>query len=136
MTMKTLTSRADIETLVAAFYTKIKVDPLLGEIFNRHIAEDQWPRHLAHLADFWETNLFGIPKFKGSPTAKHIQVDRNLNHSIKPEHFGQWLHLWFETVDELFMGEYAERAKNAARKMSTGQYLMIWQHRSENSTLG
>lgn len=78
----------DIELLVNSFYAKIRVDELLGPIFNSHISENAWPEHLKNLADFWETNIFGVPRFKGSPTQKHINVDKNLNYTISQVHFG------------------------------------------------
>lgn len=131
--MKAIESRADVSLLVNTFYGKIRKDELLGPVFNGHIADEKWPEHLSKLTDFWETNLFGIPKFKGSPTRAHMRVDANLNHSIDQKHFGQWLHLWFDTIDELFEGEYALKAKEAARKMATGQFLTIWQNRPENN---
>lgn len=127
--MKTIQNRTDVHQLVNAFYAKIRKDDLLGPIFNKHIANDQWPEHLDKLTDFWETNLFGIPKFKGNPTAKHRIVDADLNHSIEQTHFGKWLQLWFETINELFEGQLAERAKNSARMMSTGQFMAIWNNR-------
>jgi len=130
--MKPIEDRADITLLVNSFYSKIRIDELLGPIFNSHIAEDNWKVHLDKLADFWETNLFGIAKFKGSPTQKHIIVDKNLNYGIEQKHFGKWLQLWFETIDELYEGEYADKAKNAARRMSTGQFLAIWAERPQN----
>ncbi len=129
--MDVIKNRNDVSNLVQTFYAKIRKDDLLGEIFNGHIPEDQWAVHLCKLTDFWETNLFGIVKFKGNPTQKHINMDANLHYTIEQKHFGQWLHLWFETIDELFEGEYAEKAKNSARKMATGQYLSIWHHRPE-----
>lgn len=131
--MQLITTRKDISLLVHSFYGKIRKDELLGPIFNSHIAEEEWPVHLDKLTDFWETNLFGVPKFKGSPTAKHIQVDKNLNHKMSQVHFGKWLQLWFETIDELFEGEIANKAKYAARKMATGQFLAVWHQRPENS---
>ncbi len=127
--MKTIEDRQDINILVNAFYTKIRKDDLLGPIFNSHIPDEKWPEHLSKLTDFWETNLFGVARFKGNPTQKHINVDRNLNHTIDPAHFGRWLELWFETIDELYQGEGAERAKNSAKKMARGQFMMISQHR-------
>ena len=128
--MKEITSREDIELLVNRFYGKIRQHETLGPIFNSHITEDQWPEHLAKLSDFWETNLFGISKFKGSPVQKHIKVDRQLNAGITQVHFGNWLQLWFETIDELFTGEKADKAKRSARKMATGQFLAVWHSRS------
>ncbi|WP_459212785.1 group III truncated hemoglobin [Aquimarina rhabdastrellae] len=130
--MKTITTREDIKVLVTSFYAKIRKDDMLGDIFNSHIPESHWPAHLEKLTDFWETNLFGVARFKGNPSQKHINVDKNMNHSIDQIHFGKWLQLWFETIDELFVGELAIRAKNAARKMATGQYLVMWNHRNKN----
>ena len=130
--MEQIKNRADIENLVKCFYSKIRQDDMLGPIFNTHIPNDMWKVHLDKLTDFWETNLFGVAKFKGSPTQKHINVDKNLNYGIEQKHFGKWLELWFETIDDLFIGEYADKAKNSARKMSTGQFLAIWQQRPQN----
>jgi len=59
-------------------------------------------------------------------------VDANLNYTIEQTHFGKWLQLWFETIDELYEGELAIKAKNSARNISTGQFLMIWNNRPEN----
>lgn len=127
--MKKIENRSDVNHLVNCFYAKIRENQLLGPIFNRHILENEWPEHLDTLTDFWETKIFGIPKFKGNPTLKHVTVDKNLNHTIEQKHFEEWLQLWFETIDELFEGESAQKAKNAARKMATGQFLAILHQR-------
>lgn len=129
--MKDIENREDISQLVNAFYTKIREDELLGPIFNAHIAPEAWPGHLEKLTDFWETNLFGVPKFKGNPSLKHVNVDKNLNYSVEQLHFGRWLQLWFATVNELFSGDLAIRARESARKMASGQFMMIWNHRPE-----
>lgn len=55
-----------------------------------------------------------------------------MNYSIEQTHFGVWLQLWFETIDQLFEGELAFKAKQSARKMATGQFLTIWNNRPEN----
>ena len=130
--MKALGSRLDLRVLVESFYSKIRKDEILGPIFNKHIAEDEWPPHLAKLTDFWEMKLLGGTNFQGSPTRKHIDVDRASGHTISQEHFAHWLRLWIETVDESFAGDLAERAKAQARKMATGQFIGIWQNRPEN----
>ena len=97
-------SREDVSLLVHTFYSKIRKDDLLGPIFNAHISEEEWPQHLIKLTDFWETNLFGVRKFKGSPTKKHLKVDKNLDYTIDQMHFGKWLQLWVETINKLFVG--------------------------------
>jgi len=130
--MKEIQDRADIFLLVTTFYMKIRKDTLLGPIFNSHIAEAQWPDHLEKLTDFWTTNLLGISCFKGSPQQAHKMVDENLNYTIEPNHFGQWLQLWFATIDSLFEGKLANKAKKSARRMSTGLFLSIYHNRPEN----
>jgi len=130
--MNLIENRADISNLVNTFYAKIRKHEFLGPIFNNHIPADKWTEHLDKLTDFWETNLFGIAKYKGSITQKHLEVDKQINYTISQEHFGKWLQLWFETIDELFEGKNAQKAKNAARKMSTGQFLAIWYNRPQN----
>mgnify|MGYP003638435326 FL=1 len=127
--MKTIETRKDVSFLVHEFYGKIRKDSLLGPIFNSHIPDEKWPEHLLKLTDFWETNLFGVAKFKGNPTQKHIAVDRNLNHTTSQTHFGQWLLLWFETLDENFEGALALKAKEASRRMAHGQFMAMWNHR-------
>jgi len=127
--MEDIKDRKDVLKLVSMFYSKVRKNDLLGPIFNNHIHEEKWPDHIEKLTDFWETNLFGVTKFKGNPTLKHIIVDNNLNNSINQVHFGTWIQLWFETIDQLYVGVLAEKAKRSARKMGTGQYLAIWKNR-------
>ena len=133
MNMKTIETRKDIHHLVNTFYAKVRKDELLGPIFNSHIAKEEWPEHLNKLTDFWETNLMGIAKFKGNPTLKHRNVDANLDYKIDQVHFGKWLQLWFETINELFEGDLATKAKESARNMAAGQFLMIWKNRPANT---
>jgi hemoglobin len=123
--MREITNKDDINLLVNTFYTAIREDELLGPIFNSHIETDAWPAHLDKLTNFWETALFGIPSFKGNPTGAHRKVDANLNHSISPEHFNQWLGLWHKTIDSLFEGHVANRAKEASIRMAQGQFHAI-----------
>lgn len=129
--MKEIQSREDISFLVHTFYAKIRKDEMLGPIFDRHISEDHWPAHLEKLTDFWESNLFGVSKFRGNPPAAHINVDKQSGHSITQTHFGRWLNLWFETINTHFEGHVAELAKNRARMMATGQFLAMWHSRPE-----
>ena len=125
--MKTIENREDVYLLVNTFYGKIRKDDFLGPIFNKHV--DNWPEHIEKLTDFWESNLFGIPKFHGNPPAAHKRVDSGEDYAISQDHFGKWLQLWFATLDSLFHGEMADKAKDRARRMSTGLYLAIWNGR-------
>jgi hemoglobin len=131
--MKTIEDRKDIHNLVHHFYTKIRQDDLLGPIFNKLIPDNQWALHIEKITDFWERTLLGTGKFNGNPSEKHIAVDEQMNYSIDMLHFARWLALWLESVDALFEGHHAEKAKQDARKMATGQYLTIWQHRKNKA---
>ena len=121
-------NRADVHLLVTTFYAKIRKDELLGPIFNAKIKD--WPHHLEHLTDFWETNLFFVAKYKGNPLEKHAEVDAAENNTITELHFGIWLNHWMQTLEELFKGEKATMAKNRARKMGTFMYIKIFQART------
>ncbi len=127
--MRDLENRKDVELLVLSFYAQIRKDELLGPIFNGTIPKEKWPEHLDKLADFWETNIWGIPKFNGNPVLAHARVDTSFHHSISQDHFSHWLELWFSTVDSLFVGEKAMFIKNRAQNMATGQFLKILQLR-------
>ena len=121
--------REDVSLLVNTFYAKVRNDKVLGPIFNNII--NDWDAHLELLTDFWETQLFLKRKYFGNPVTAHEEVDEKTNQSITPEHFGFWLNLWFQTLDELFEGETAWIAKNRAQKMSTMLFMHMYQHRSK-----
>jgi hemoglobin len=121
-------ARKDVKHLVVSFYQKVRKDKVLGPIFNQVIVE--WEAHFELLTDFWETQLFLKRKYHGNPVTAHQEVDEKVGHSVTSEHFGLWLNLWFETIDELFEGETAWIAKNRAQKMSTMLFLKIFEHRT------
>jgi hemoglobin len=60
-----------------------------------------------------------------------MEVDRENNNSITEMHFGIWLNLWYQTINELFEGDFAENAKRRARKMGTFIYLRIFEARQK-----
>ncbi len=122
-----LTNRDDIFLLVTCFYKKIRKDPVLSPVFNSIIVD--WESHFEVLTDFWESQLLVRRTYLGNPIEVHQKVDAKMNHTITSEHFGLWLNLWFETLDELFTGELVWIAKNRAQKMSTMLFIKIYEHR-------
>ncbi|ADV49238.1 group III truncated hemoglobin [Cellulophaga sp. E16_2] len=127
MLQKEIENRADVSVLVRSFYAKVRVDKVLGPIFNGIITD--WETHLELLTDFWETQLFLKRKYHGNPIKAHNEVDKKMNYGVTPEHFGLWLNLWFETIDELFTGDTAFIAKNRARQMNTMLYMKMFENR-------
>lgn len=130
--MKAIESREDIERLVVKFYAKVRKDGLLGDIFNHHIASDEWPAHLSKLTDFWEGHLLRGSNFRGNPVQKHIQVDQHLKQTMNEAHFDRWLELWSETLDSLYEGELAEKAKLAAHRMGQAQLSVVRHSRASS----
>lgn len=128
---KQIENRADIAFLVNTFYDKIRADQEIGFYFNEMITD--WDLHLEKLTDFWETNLFGVRKYKGNPHAVHNEVDAHFDEKITANEFGIWLNYWYQTLDEHFEGENVETLKRRARKMSTFLYMSMFQHRQKES---
>jgi len=114
---------------VDTFYAKVRKDDFIGPIFLRAIPGEAWADHLEKLTDFWETNLFFAKKYKGNPMKVHQKLDVETNYSISQKHFGKWLELWFSTIDELFHGEKALKAKNNARNISFMLFLKMFENK-------
>lgn len=126
---KEIENREDISILVHAFYTKIRANEEIGHFFNEMISD--WEEHLGKLTDFWESNLFPVRKYMGNPIEAHNKVDAHFDHIISSDTFGLWLNLWFETIDELYVGENANILKRRARKMATNLFLNIFENRKK-----
>lgn len=100
--------RDDIKILVDNFYQKVNADELLGPVFS-HV---DWPHHLPVMYNFWSSMLLGDQSYKGNPLQKHLPLP------IEKSHFGRWLELFRETVNERFEGEYAEEIKMRAQAIA------------------
>ena len=118
----------DVREFVDAFYTKVRADAVLGLIFD-DIARVDWVQHLPVMYEFWETVLFSRPGYKGNPLIAHAQLHQQMQqqHNVGLEwgDFQRWLDLFHETIDELFCGERAERAKRGASQMAQHMMAMI-----------
>ena len=101
----------DVKLLVDTFYGKIREDDFLKDIFNNKIG-DRWPQHLEKMYRFWQTVLLDEHTYYGSPFVPHAQLP------VSIEHFNQWIKIFFETVDELYVGEKAQRAKWQGERMA------------------
>lgn len=108
---KDILSLEDVKNLVDTFYGKVREDKLIGHIFNDRI-QDRWPEHLSKMYTFWQTVLLGEHTYYGSPFPPHAQLP------VEREHFGRWLELFNQTIDDLFSGEIAKEAKWRANKMA------------------
>ena len=85
---------AMIRDQVHTFYARVRLDPVLGPIFNQAIAD--WDEHLAKLCDFWSSVLLMTGRFKGSPMAAHARRP-----DIESAHFPLWLDLFERTARDV-----------------------------------
>ena len=108
-------TRADCELLVRTFYGRALTDPVIGFIFT-DVAQLDLEAHVPQIASFWETILLGVKSYAGTPFAPHAELHAKVE--LRAGHFGRWLALWSESVDELFAGERAELAKAHAIRVA------------------
>jgi hemoglobin len=111
--MKTdIRDKRDIELFVNSFYSKVRENELLAPVFASKIPDAAWPAHLQRMYDFWNAILFAETGFQGNPMQKHMRLP------IEENHFNQWLVLFRQTIDELFLGPKAEEAKMRAESIA------------------
>jgi hemoglobin len=109
--MRDIENEADVRAMVDAFYQRIQSDALLGPIFN-DVAQVDWTHHLPKMYAFWNGVILGLAGYQGAPFPPHTVLP------IRREHFERWVALFHQTVDALFSGEAATRAKNAAASIA------------------
>ena len=108
-------TRNDLFLLVKTFYEKLFADELLQTIFI-NVAKIHLEEHLPILVDFWDSILLDGDSYRRNQMEKHI--DLNKKFPLQKQHFEQWLFLWNQTIDELFIGEKAEHAKFRAKSIA------------------
>ena len=106
-----INSRKEIESLVDAFYEKVRKDDTIGFIFNEIVGDD-WSHHLPVMYSFWETVLLHKQGYTGNPVLKHIAIDKQI--PLQEQHYQRWLALWTTTIDSLYSGAVADEAKKRA----------------------
>ena len=85
---------AYISRLVDCFYARVRTDETLGPIFEEAIL-DQWEPHLARMKAFWNSVALNAGEYSGRPVPVHQRL-----HGVTAEHFGRWLALFRETLDQ------------------------------------
>ncbi len=119
---KDIEEKTDIERLVNTFYEKVRMNQILGPIFNE-VVKVQWENHLPKMYEFWGAILLGGVQFKGNPMRTHILLSQKTE--IGKLQFDTWLQIWKSTVDELFAGPLAEDAKTRAESIAGLMLLKI-----------
>ena len=105
-------SECGINLLVDRFYAKVRVDPVLGPVFER-VVRGKWGPHLETMRNFWSSVMLTSGRYKGAPVPAHLRVK-----GIEPQMFDRWLRLFGETCDELFENEVAEVFRTKAARIA------------------
>jgi hemoglobin len=84
---------AMIETLVRAFYGRVREDPLIGPVFESKIQD--WEEHLGRLCTFWSSVVLGSSRYRGQPMAAHLPLP------IDSPHFDRWLEIFAQTARDV-----------------------------------
>ena len=63
-----------IALLIDRFYAAIRRHAVLAPVFERAIAPDEWPRHLATMRRFWSSVMQASGAYSGNPVAVHRAV--------------------------------------------------------------
>jgi len=101
----------EIVTMVHRFYASVRDDPLIGHVFEAHVAD--WDHHLAKMCDFWSSVLLGTTRYRGTPMPVHAALP-GLTHAM----FEHWLDLFFETARTLPNRAMAERAVELSQRIA------------------
>jgi hemoglobin len=110
-----LDSRENIESFVDCFYERLLADEQLAPIFV-DVAAIDLAVHLPHIKDYWCKLLLGDKRYQRHTMNIHRQLHGK--RPLQAADFQRWLALFTATVDEHFIGERAERAKQVASSIA------------------
>ena len=115
-----LVSEEGIGFLVDHIYAKVRVDPVLGPVFERAL-QGKWGPHLETMRNFWSSVMLTSGRYKGAPVPAHLRVK-----GIEPQMFDRWLRLFGETCDDLFENEVAEAFRAKAARIAESLKLALF----------
>ena len=123
---KDIANREDIDLLMNVFYTKLLEDNSINYIFN-DLVKINMETHLPVIADFWESLLFNRNIYYNNPMKIHLDIQNKT--PLLKHHFDTWLGYFNSTVDELFEGSMALKAKERALSIATVMQIKIAQQK-------
>jgi hemoglobin len=118
---------AMVAAVVQDFYARARADEVIGPVFNRVIAEDQWPHHIATITDFWSSMLLGTGRYMGRPMPKHLAIPE-----LTDAHFARWLKLFRETAEVHCPPDIAALFVDRAQRIAYNFRLRIAQFRGND----
>ena len=120
-------SHADIQLVVAAFYDRVRKEPILGPIFSLNIkTEEDWKEHEQKIAAFWANAILREGGYDGTPMATH-----SARPDVMSEHFTIWLNLFEDVLADELKVDAAQRWNALARRIGRGLSMGIWLKQSQ-----
>ncbi len=114
---------AMIERLVRAFYSRARLDPLIGPVFDSKVQD--WEGHIARMCDFWSSVVLMSGRYHGQPMAVHLPLP------IDTPHFDRWLEIFADTAAEICPGPAAARFVDRAHRIADSLELGIAAQKGE-----
>ena len=106
-----IAGRGDIEVMVRTFYDKVKIDPVIGPIFN-DVAKVDWPHHIALICAFWNSVMLKTNEYHGNAYNKHVMLGKKTQ--LTEAHFAHWLKLFREEAFKCLSRQDAEAIMHKA----------------------
>jgi hemoglobin len=113
-----------ISTLVDRFYAAVRLDPLIGPVFEARV--EDWDAHLVKLKAFWSAVVLRTGRYRGSPMPVHVAIDE-----ISSKHFERWLELFAETAREVCPPDAAALFVDRSHRIGQSLQLGISLHRED-----
>lgn len=108
---------AMIRTLVTTFYGRVRLDPLIGPVFEANVRD--WDEHFDRLTAFWSSVALMTGRYHGQPMRVHLPLP------IDGRHFERWLQIFEATAQELCppaaATHFIERARRIADSLEMGR---------------
>ena len=122
--MADITTREDIQQLMADFYAALLADDAINFIFT-DVAKIDLELHLPRIVDFWEQNILGTGSYRANVLKIHLDLNDQI--VLNATHFKTWLSHFNATIDAQFAGEKAELMKTRALSVATVMQIKIHQ---------
>lgn len=120
--MNDIQNQDDLYLLVDEFYKKLLSDNSISYIFT-NVVKIKIEEHLPILVNFWSQAILGTGGYTKNLTDIHLNI--NKIEKLTPELFKIWLHLFYTSVDENFVGQNAEKIKTQALNIATVMEIKI-----------
>lgn len=104
-------SQQDIDRFVDSFYSRLLADQQLAAIFV-DVAQIDLAIHLPIIKSYWAKLLLGDKSYRRHTMNIHRAVDSK--QKLTADNFNRWLIFFELTIDSMYVGSCADRAKRLA----------------------